>query len=369
MTPVKRWSPLASRVWVRLFGWTKPWRQRHRLSASVSRVMWTVTEPLRSYSRASTGAAVDRRPARTRNPAVTAFAPGHDKRAEAKVIMEVFGGVPQFVTAFGYGPDEGGGGEAGTASWADAAMRLKGIPEGERQLLRLEYPAADGTGQLQRTRRDVYLAPVALEQGAATFTEHDHGIGAIHVPFVDVVAVYRGDGRWIVRIAGTFEKRGGIVEYVPLARDELGKVARATLRLMELAPLKKAAMEAWKRLGFDHIPALWVESASTTAPDLTKGFAPWREFEAAVASLSFDDRVLIQRCEALTAQLTAADSAWFHARQVLRAGGDNPTADMISWKFLQSQWNFGVGGKGEKLVEAAHDAYVQLLRHLDTLVR
>jgi len=296
------------------------------------------------------------------------FAPGHDKRAEAKVIMEVFGGVPQFVAAFGYAPDDVGA-EAGTMSWIDVAMRLKGIPEPQRQSLRLEYSSPDGSGRLQCSQRDVFLDPVALEDGAAAFTEHDHGLGTIRIPFVDISAVYKGNGRWIVRIAGTFEKRREFVEYVPLARDELGKVARATLRLMELGPLKKAAMEAWKRLGFDHAPALWVESASATESDLTRGFVSSRDFEAAVAALSFDDRVLTQRCEELKTRLEAADSAWFAARQGLRAGGDNPSADMIHWKFWQSPWNFGGGGKGEKLVEAAHDAYVQLLRHLDTLVR
>lgn len=33
------------------------------------------------------------------------FAAGHDKRAEARVIMEIFGGVPQFLAAFGRAPE------------------------------------------------------------------------------------------------------------------------------------------------------------------------------------------------------------------------------------------------------------------------
>ncbi len=32
------------------------------------------------------------------------FAPGHDKKAEARVIVEVFGDVAHFVAAFGYAP-------------------------------------------------------------------------------------------------------------------------------------------------------------------------------------------------------------------------------------------------------------------------
>ncbi len=32
------------------------------------------------------------------------FAQGHDKRAESAVILTQFGGVPQFLLAFGFGP-------------------------------------------------------------------------------------------------------------------------------------------------------------------------------------------------------------------------------------------------------------------------
>ncbi len=34
------------------------------------------------------------------------FAPGHDKRAEARIITEVFGSVAHFVAAFGYAPPD-----------------------------------------------------------------------------------------------------------------------------------------------------------------------------------------------------------------------------------------------------------------------
>jgi hypothetical protein len=33
------------------------------------------------------------------------FVPGHDKRAEARVVKEVYGSVPDFLTAHGYGPE------------------------------------------------------------------------------------------------------------------------------------------------------------------------------------------------------------------------------------------------------------------------
>src|SRR4051812_25089869 len=51
------------------------------------------------------------------------FAPGHDKRAESRVIMEVFGGVPQFLHALGYGPDQMAD-RAATSSSIELALRL-----------------------------------------------------------------------------------------------------------------------------------------------------------------------------------------------------------------------------------------------------
>ena len=33
------------------------------------------------------------------------FAPGHDKRAEAKVVKDVYGSVVYFLAAHGYGPE------------------------------------------------------------------------------------------------------------------------------------------------------------------------------------------------------------------------------------------------------------------------
>lgn len=33
------------------------------------------------------------------------FQPGHDRRAEAKVVKAEFGGIAEFLDAYGYGPD------------------------------------------------------------------------------------------------------------------------------------------------------------------------------------------------------------------------------------------------------------------------
>jgi hypothetical protein len=38
-------------------------------------------------------------------PVGSFFAPGHDKVAESAVILTQFGGVPEFLREFGFGPD------------------------------------------------------------------------------------------------------------------------------------------------------------------------------------------------------------------------------------------------------------------------
>ncbi len=38
-------------------------------------------------------------------PPTSFFSQGHDKRAEARVVKEVYGGVPEFLAAHGYGPE------------------------------------------------------------------------------------------------------------------------------------------------------------------------------------------------------------------------------------------------------------------------
>ena len=97
------------------------------------------------------------------------FAPGHDKRAEARLIMEIFGGVPQFLVAFGRGP--GGASIASDASWMESAMKLAGMTDGSRAYMALEYPSLDDrAGPLRRIERErVRLQRAELSEGQAVF--------------------------------------------------------------------------------------------------------------------------------------------------------------------------------------------------------
>jgi hypothetical protein len=145
------------------------------------------------------------------------FAPGHDKRAESRVIMEVFGDVPHFVNAFGYGPDAEG--NPGTASWVDNAMRLAALPTTTK--FQLEYPnISDRAGPL--LRHDTTLGgQIDLSDGSVTFNvvRNARATNSIVVPFVDVSALYKEVGTWVVRTTGillpTAAEPAG-ARYVPL---------------------------------------------------------------------------------------------------------------------------------------------------------
>jgi hypothetical protein len=142
------------------------------------------------------------------------FAPGHDKRAESRLIMEVFGGVPQFLTAFGRGPDETA--VPADASWVDGAMRLVGLRPSEHARLAVEYvdPTAR-SGPLKRTKNEAQLTPIDLADGSATLTFRDGG-GATNVvvPLVDVLAVFKDTQGWIIRVAGSLEFKERRITYI-----------------------------------------------------------------------------------------------------------------------------------------------------------
>ena len=122
------------------------------------------------------------------------FAPGHDKRAEARLIMEIFGGVPQFLVAFGRGP--GGASISSDASWVEAAMKLAGRTEGAAAYLALEYPALDDrAGPLQRIERErVWLQRADLSEGQARFqiSMPDRGPAIVFIPFLYLLASTAG---------------------------------------------------------------------------------------------------------------------------------------------------------------------------------
>lgn len=141
---------------------------------------------------------------------------GHDKRAESRVIMEVFGGVPQFLAALGYAPEAGV--PPGSASALDCALRLSGLRRGETDKLALEYSnEADRTGRLLRTTFSAQLGPVLLAEGAAVFSiRTGQCMNSFAVPFIDLRAVYKDMNGWVVRLAGSLDVQSDRTLYVAL---------------------------------------------------------------------------------------------------------------------------------------------------------
>jgi hypothetical protein len=129
------------------------------------------------------------------------FAAGHDKRAESRLIMNVFGGVPQFVAAFGYQP---GGDRVPSGAGIEAAARLLGLGKEDRETLILEHSNdGDRAGALLRCG-EARCTPFDLSEGSATFTVTKGAYSnAVVIPFVDLVSVYRDGRGWVVRIAGS----------------------------------------------------------------------------------------------------------------------------------------------------------------------
>jgi len=164
------------------------------------------------------------------------FAPGHDKRAESKVIMEVFGGVPQFLKACGYGPDGEDG--ASTGWWLEHVLRLMRIRRiGNRVPVIIEYPdVANLSGPLRRCQSTLG-SPIDLSEGSVNLSVESAGAtSGIFVPFVDIASVHKsiltGHGPvWAVRVTGVLGATNSLppgVEYVALNHTAHVAVNRAT---------------------------------------------------------------------------------------------------------------------------------------------
>jgi hypothetical protein len=118
--------------------------------------------------------------------------------------MEVFGGVPQFLKACGYGPD----GEDGAVSgwWLENVLRLAKVPRGAP--LVVEYPnISDISGPLEQRKAELGM-DFNLSEGSASFNIPNEGtVSGIYVPFVDVVSVHKTilpniGAAWAVRVRG-----------------------------------------------------------------------------------------------------------------------------------------------------------------------
>jgi hypothetical protein len=128
--------------------------------------------------------------------------------------MEVFGGVPQFLMAFGRGPDDTA--VPADASWVDGAMRLVGLRPSEHARLAVEHvdPTAR-TGPLKRTKHEAQLTPIDLAEGSATLTfRNGNSASNVTVPLVDVIAVFKDVQGWVIRIAGSLDFKEGRISYI-----------------------------------------------------------------------------------------------------------------------------------------------------------
>lgn len=148
------------------------------------------------------------------------FAPGHDKKAESRVIMEVFGGVPQFLVAFGYGPE---GAAEGSSDEVQIAMRLRpfwATPTSGFAVV-VEYADLDNlVGPLLSTKREVLVHPFQPAERCVPFTFMPNsaveGDRSFIVPFVDLVSVFKQGSVPTVRIRGGLNFAPAGVTYVPI---------------------------------------------------------------------------------------------------------------------------------------------------------
>lgn len=143
--------------------------------------------------------------------------------------MEVFGGIPQFLHAFGRGPDQDGVPPT-DAGWVYWAMRLAGIPSGPGGAsFVLEYVnEKDRTGRYRlapdKTNGDhgrmTLTGPVDIAEGYACFSLHS---SQYRVPLVDLDSVHRDGEPYVVRVRGTLVPTGSVnnpdsMKYVSLGR-------------------------------------------------------------------------------------------------------------------------------------------------------
>lgn len=291
------------------------------------------------------------------------FAPGHDKKAEARVIMEVFGGVPQFLAAFGYAPEAQG---PESASWVDNAMRLAGLRGDVTDKLALEYPGLqDRTGLLARTDSDVRLSPVSLADGAATFTlQTSDGAASIIIPFIDITAVYKNWSGWVVRVSGTLDG----LKYFPFSSPTASRSGLSELRLKELGPLKDAAMEADERARNYMPPLHTLVMMSAHGRDDVRDYSieKWDQLKRTIDRVTVDDQALHGLTVVFLEACQEADAAWVAAEAHGKRHHHEPTFESVKSNYCGLTYG---NKKGDQLVASVHDAYVKLSRHLESLLR
>ncbi|MGH7270909.1 MAG: hypothetical protein ACREJ3_10815 [Polyangiaceae bacterium] len=135
------------------------------------------------------------------------------------------------------------------------------------------------------------------------------------------------------------------------------------LRLLELEPLKLAAMDAFQR-AWSFMPPLHVQSKRADGGEpIDHGFERRVDLQRAIDCLAIDDTDLRQLCDEFVRACEAAGKTWFQARKAAEAQGGEVEAANIKAVYAQPPF------EGDKAVKHIRDLYVKLSQHIEKLVR
>jgi hypothetical protein len=140
--------------------------------------------------------------------------------------------------------------------------------------------------------------------------------------------------------------------------DAIGK-----LRLLELEPLKLAAMDALQR-AWSFMPPLHVQSKTNDSERSPEhGFERRVDLQRAIDCLGIDDTQLRQLCDEFQRACDAAGRTWFQARKAAEAQGGEIAITSIKAAYAQPPFD------GDKAVKHIRDLYVKLSQHIENLLR
>jgi hypothetical protein len=140
--------------------------------------------------------------------------------------------------------------------------------------------------------------------------------------------------------------------------DAIGK-----LRLLELEPLKLAAMDALQR-AWSFMPPLHVQTKTGPGEhSLEHGFERRVDLQRAIDCLGIDDVELRQLCDEFQRACEAAGKTWFQARKAAESQGTEVPVTAVKAAYAQPPF------EGDKAVKHIRDLYVKLSQTIEKLLR
>lgn len=140
--------------------------------------------------------------------------------------------------------------------------------------------------------------------------------------------------------------------------DAIGK-----LRLLELEPLKLAAMDALQR-AWTFMPPLHVQTKTGPVDhNLEHGFERRVDLQRAIDCLGIDDIELRQLCDEFQRACEAAGKTWFQARKAAEAQGGDVALTTIKAAYAQPPF------EGDRAVKHIRDLDVKLSQAIEKLLR